>query len=342
MDLSKLQEYIDKELVVYQTHPTLPLRIFNYSRTCQYEGAWDELTLQCRGLILDDRNEIVARPFKKFFNIEERKHTPTEDFEVFEKLDGSLIILYFYQGWRVASKGSFSSDQALAAEKLISKMNLSSLSISSTYLLEYLGDWNRIVVDYGVGEKVVLIGAIDDMGNECPYHLLEYSAKLLGCEVVQKFDYKDYLSLKELNWPNKEGFIVKFSNGDRCKIKFEDYVRLHRVITNFSSIDIWDALRNGDNLSNALENVPDEFDVWVRNKINELKSQYMEIESNSRELYERFVNEDRKEFALTVLSKVPKQLQGIVFNMYNGKDYSEGIWKIIRPVHEKPFWAKEE
>jgi T4 RnlA family RNA ligase len=341
MDLSKLQDYIDQDLVVYQTHPTLPLRIFNYSRTCQYEGAWDEVTLQFRGLILDDQNQVVARPFRKFFNIEERKHTPTEDFEVFEKLDGSLIILYFYQGWRVASKGSFSSDQAIAAEKILRDLDLNSLSISATYLFEYLSDWNRIVVDYKGEEKVVLIGAIDDVGNECPYNLLEVSAKLLGCEVVQKYDFKEYQNLKELNWTNKEGFVVRFSNGDRCKIKFEDYVRLHRVITNFSSVDIWDALRNGDNLSYALENVPDEFDVWVKNKMEQLQEKYNEVESESVEWYNSILCEDRKEFAHSVLSKVPKELQGIVFNMFSKKDYRDTIWKLIRPVYEKPFWQKE-
>lgn len=342
MNLSKLQDYIDKDLVVYQTHPTLPLRIFNYSRTCQYEGAWDNVTLQCRGLILDDQNQVVARPFRKFFNIEERKHTPTQDFEVFEKLDGSLIILYFYQGWRVASKGSFSSDQAIAAGKILRALNLNSLSLSSTYLFEYLSDWNRIVVDYKGEEKVVLIGAIDDLGNECPYNLLKSSAKLLGCEVVQKYDFSDYQNLKELNWTNKEGFVVRFSNGDRCKIKFEDYVRLHRVITNFSSVDIWDALRNGDNLSYALENVPDEFDVWVKNKMEQLHEKYNKVESESREWYNSILCEDRKEFAHSVLSKIPKELQGIVFNMYSKKDYSDTIWKLIRPVYEKPFWQKEE
>ena len=48
---------------------------------------WDEITLQCRGLVTDNEGNVVARPFKKFFNIEEGKHTPTEEFEVFEKME---------------------------------------------------------------------------------------------------------------------------------------------------------------------------------------------------------------------------------------------------------------
>lgn len=199
---------------------------------------------------------------------------------------------------------------------------------------------NRIVVDYVDYEGLILLGAFDTKsGTEVSRKDLE---ELDGFELVQKYDFKDYQNLKELNWPNKEGFVVRFSNGHRCKIKFEDYVRLHRVITNFSSIDIWDALRNGDNLSYALENVPDEFDVWVKNKMVELRDKYYQVESESREWYNSLFCEDRKEFAHSVLSKVPKELQGIVFNMFSKKDYSDPIWKLIRPVYEKPFWQKEE
>lgn len=139
MDLSKLQDYVDRGLVVYQTHPTLPLKIFNYSRTCQYEGAWDEVTLQCRGLILDDRNEIVARPFKKFFNIEEGKHTPTEDFEIYEKVDGSLITVFNYNGeWVVSSRGSFTSEQAIKGRELLNKYPIHTLDNNKTYLFEII------------------------------------------------------------------------------------------------------------------------------------------------------------------------------------------------------------
>jgi hypothetical protein len=42
----------------------------------------------CRGLVTDSNGIIMARPFPKFFNIEEEKHASTADFEVFEKLDG--------------------------------------------------------------------------------------------------------------------------------------------------------------------------------------------------------------------------------------------------------------
>ena len=102
--------------MVKNDHPTLPISIYNYSRTCQYENKWDEITKMCRGLILDQEGNVIAKGFNKFFNMEEHQpeEIPNEPFEVFEKLDGSLGILFWYQGkWILATKGSFTSDQSI-------------------------------------------------------------------------------------------------------------------------------------------------------------------------------------------------------------------------------------
>jgi hypothetical protein len=95
--LYTLEQYSRTGHLFKQDHPTLPLSIWNYTPEVQYGQSWDEVTLQCRGLVTDNEGNIVARPFKKFFNIEEGKHTPTEEFDVFEKMDGSLGILFYYE-----------------------------------------------------------------------------------------------------------------------------------------------------------------------------------------------------------------------------------------------------
>jgi RNA ligase len=137
--LEKLNEYFEKGLVYKQVHPTLPLTIWNYTEKVQYEGLWDEITLQTRGLVTDDEGNIIARPFKKFFNIEEGKHTPTEKFEVWEKMDGSLGIVFWYQGqWVVATRGSFTSDQAIKAKELLKKYNTDIMFRHLTYCFEII------------------------------------------------------------------------------------------------------------------------------------------------------------------------------------------------------------
>ena len=124
-DLNILSKYIDEGLVIKQVHPTLPLSIYNYSRECQYGGKWDDITLNCRGLVLDDGGNVIAKPFPKFFNYEEHiaeesklPPIPNENFEVYEKMDGSLGIVFNYDGeWYMATRGSFQSDQAIKAKQ---------------------------------------------------------------------------------------------------------------------------------------------------------------------------------------------------------------------------------
>ena len=94
VNLDLFDEYVEKGLLIKQTHPTLPLTIWNYSRTCQYDRLWDDVTMACRGLVTDDAGKIIAKPFPKFFNYEEHtaEEIPNELFDVYEKMDGSLGI----------------------------------------------------------------------------------------------------------------------------------------------------------------------------------------------------------------------------------------------------------
>jgi RNA ligase len=101
MNLETLHKYKEDGLLMSQTHPTLPLTIWNYTQKVQYEGLWDEVTMACRGIITDDSTgEVLVRPFPKFFNYEEavgKSMIPTKGDYVYiqEKMDGSLIIVSY-------------------------------------------------------------------------------------------------------------------------------------------------------------------------------------------------------------------------------------------------------
>ena len=71
ISLDTLNKYYEQGLLYKQVHPILPLTIWNYTEKVQYESLWDDITLQCRGLVTDTEGNIVARPFRKFFNMEE-------------------------------------------------------------------------------------------------------------------------------------------------------------------------------------------------------------------------------------------------------------------------------
>ena len=140
MDLSALNRYYEDGLLYKQVHPTLPLTIWNYTEKVQYSGLWDEITLSCRGLVTDNIGNIVARPFKKFFNLEEGKHTPTPDFEVFEKMDGSMGIIFKYSGETIfATRGSFISEQSKWMSDFATTYNYQDIIVDGfTYLFEII------------------------------------------------------------------------------------------------------------------------------------------------------------------------------------------------------------
>lgn len=163
VDLTVLQQYKAKKLLKCQTHPTLPLSIWNYSEVVQCSpNLWDPITTFCRGLITDNETgEIVARSFSKFWNDGERKHDATPEYDVFEKVDGSLGIIFNYKGdWLVASRGSFVSDQAQHASQLLfKKYDVENLDPSICLIVEIVYPENRIVVNYGDRDELVLLAA---------------------------------------------------------------------------------------------------------------------------------------------------------------------------------------
>jgi RNA ligase len=335
-----LDRYVAEGWLISQVHPTLPLTIYNYSQATQYEAKWDEVTLSCRGLVFDDAGNLVARPFKKFFNIEEAKHTPTEEFEIFEKMDGSLGIMFFYKGeWVFASRGSFTSEQAVRFKEIFERnYKTSHLTVKNTYLFEIIYPENRIVVNYGEMEDVVMLGEIHTKSGE-ELGLDYWQDSIFN--IVKRYDFKDYKEIQKLNWDNQEGFIVRFSNGDRCKIKFADYVKLHRVLTNCSSYDVWENLKEFDKLpEEMLQDVPDEFYDWVHGVEWKLRKNFNHVENLHMAHLSSILRYglDRKEFALRV-QELEGVNHGLIFAMYNSKQdkVKQLIWKMIKPEYEKPF-----
>jgi len=333
ISLQELSLCIEQKYISVQKHPTEELYIYNYTPKTQFEKRWDNLTLQCRGLILNGGGEIVARPFRKFFNLEEHlpHEIPNEPFEVYEKMDGSLGILYWCKDKPyIASRGSFDSEQALrATQQLYTKYDgsLSQLQKGKTYLFEIIYPENRIVVDYGHKEELILLAIIDTAtGHDLPL-------EEIGFPLVKHYDgLHDINQLKHLAESNREGFVLKFESGFRVKIKFEEYVRLHRVLTGVSNQLIWEMLKTHTSLDGILEQVPDEFYNWVKQTRDKLLTAYRAIEEQCKQDFKML--EDRKTTALYFLTC---QYPSILFAMLDGREYSDIIWKLIKPRHEKPF-----
>jgi RNA ligase len=369
-DLEILNQYVKDGWVERNDHPSLPISIYNYSRKTQYKGKWDDITLKTRGLVLDNEGNVVAKAFDKFFNYEElvgnkwvESKIPNEPFEVFEKMDGSLGILFNYNNeWILATKGSFTSDQAIRGMEILKKYRYEKLIKGFTYLFEIIYPENRIVCEYDF-EDLILLAVVD---NKDGYELRIHDDNIhlegirfrnlynnLGFKVVKKYDgVRDYSELKSKILQNAEGFVIKFENGVRMKIKGEEYVRLHRILTGFSTYDIWEHLKDGKDVMELVERVPDEFDKWVKSQVSTLSYGHFSVSEYCGKAHDYFrygkysdvdPEPSKKEFAEHLKKVVDPNLHAIMFAMWDGKrdKADELIWKLIKPKYSKPFWQKE-
>lgn len=349
IDWDVLNTYIENNLIVSNKHPDYDIWILNYSPKTQYNQGWDIYTMSCRGLIVDADGNILARTFQKFKNYEE--HDPNDsvfkqkNYEIFEKMDGSLIILFHYSvanEWIVASRGSFISEQSEEARKMLNGIDniYDKLSNNFTYIFEVLYSENRIVVNYGNRWELIMLACIDTTtGIE-----LKYDDMVNGYSpyftIVKKYNitFNDLSELKNLDEENREGFVIKYENGFRVKVKFEEYVRLHGILTNVSNVTIWEHLMNKYDFDILWDRVPDEMNEWLKKTINSLEMEFNNIERLALKEFMRIYHINniitRKEFAMEALKS---KYNSILFNMYDRKSYDKIIWKMIKPIRSTPF-----
>ncbi len=344
ISLNELEKYYQNGLLQKQTHPFHDLTIWNYSPKVQYEKLWDDVTIQCRGLVTNSKGKIVARPFKKFFNYEEHKpeDIPNEEYVVYEKLDGSLGILFYYNEWILATRGSFTSPQAIKGKEILNRHDISAWRKDNTYLFEIIYPENRIVVDYGNEEKLVVIGGIHtETGEEIPDSSLFWTQDS-GFEVVTTYKTwgEGYDLLKEEISKDKEGYVIRFKNGFRMKIKGDEYKRLHRILTNISNRDIWEYLKEGKPFDELLDKVPDEFYNWVKETAHNFTVRFENIDEEYNNIFNLIFStiDSKKDFAEKAKCYTYSSL---LFAMYDGKPTHNIIWKLLYPNYTKPFKKQE-
>lgn len=334
MDWDEIGRLVAENYISARRHSDAPLTIYNYTAKAQYDWKWTPETMACRGLIVDDSGEVVARPFPKFFSIEQRGDDPlpNEPFDVFEKVDGSLGILYHVAGRPcIATRGSFDSEQAQWATAWLREYHAGArFNPEYTYLFEIVYPGNRIVVDYGDKADLTLLAVIRKSdGKDMPL-------EDLGFPVVRQFDgIGDFEELARFDRPNFEGFVVRFASGLRVKVKLAEYKRLHRLVTGISARNIWEAMQDEAGLAPVLDCVPDEFYQWVKNVEAELQGKFLEIEGRAKaDFAKRPRADDRKTLALYFKGCAYPHL---LFKMLDGQEYAPMIWKLIYPEHSRPF-----
>lgn len=341
-----------------QVHPdpNVPFIIYNYAEKTVFERRWNPVTVASRGLIVNsETGEIIARPFRKFWNNGEtipgwNDFAREGKVEVFDKADGSLGILYFLPDGSpaIATRGSMGSDQAVHATAIFrAKYGDFKGRDDLTYLAEIIFPTNRIVLDYGNMDDLILLGAVSkETGRSVDF---DVAREGWSGPVVEKFTFSSYLEVLAAEVPvDREGFVIRFVDTDkRVKIKGSDYLRLHRIITGVTPRRVWEVMAAGQSLDEWLASgVPEEFENWIRKTQAEIQAQHDDLLARVQASYQEVLADlpegyNQKDFALRVQQVPQKDDQGLIFSLHTGRDdrLAETIWKRIRPESTTPMWA---
>jgi RNA ligase len=346
-----LSDMLEQGYIRERRHSVYPYRILNYTETAAYEGKWNQATVQCRGLVIDDQGIVIARPFEKFHNHTEHdgQKFPKLDLSapvtVTDKLDGSLGILVpkpDASGCIIATRGSFDSEQAQWATAFYNEHFAHYRPDPTvTYLCEIIYKGNRIVIDYDF-EDLVLIGMRHIETGE---HRDLTSSLLWPGRYATQFaaeTFADALAIPPR--ANAEGVVVYFEDtGQRVKIKQDDYIRLHKLVTGLNERAVWEHASAGLSFEALIENIPDEFHNWVTDVWEALWTEFDGITGEAMYRYMRILaampdREDRKEFA----SHATKQgdYAPLMFLLYDCADrrFDEAVWKRLRPAGDTRMW----
>lgn len=328
VDMHELEAEIAAGYINRRTHPEFPtLTTIGYTDRCQFDNHWTPTTRASRGIIYDaDTLEVIARPFAKFFNYgqgEEQYDLDAPILGAFDKYDGSLGIRYMRPDGRmaIATRGSFDSEQARHATALAWRMGWTGPEGDETWLYEIIYPANRIVLDYGDRDELVYLGAVNiETGHFRAPEDAESAGLTLGA----------VLSLPPRK--NAEGYVIWLDPLRAVKLKQQDYLELHRIVTSLSVKEVWRQLRAGtfDEFAAAL---PDEFHDWARNTSAALIETYEQVSHEAHLMHERLIEKnlpDRKAQALW-LKEHGGSSMGYVFSLLDGKDIADSIWRSVEP-----------
>lgn len=335
-------------------------RVFSY-RLASYTDFLQPYALESRGVMyrLEDSNPVlVCKPFAKFFNLNENPFVMDLDLskvsQISDKRDGSLISTYMDSlgNLSVKSKQSISSSQVQDSLTLLNlpenatfKESLEEVTKAGyTVNLEYTSPLNRIILDYKTSELTVL--GIRPLVGELTLReeqILRFSFPDIDARWVQDSfeDPAEVLLSRAGEITGVEGWVFRFEDGLRVKVKTDWYRSLHRAK---ESIDVPRRLFECI-IDESIDDLKAMFstDTLMIQRIQEMEQKVIPKYNHLVSLAEHFVREnkslERKPFAIKGQEGLPEEIFGQVMQMYLDKPVD---WKVWAKKNIKMFGIREE
>lgn len=314
-------------------------------------------TSECRGLILDPSDDwrVVAYPFYRFFNDGEgyAEHVDLATAQLQEKIDGSLIILYWHpylKQWTAATRGRGLADgrvgdnQSLTFARLFwSAMPLhefDSIDREACYMFELVSPANRVVTLYQETAVYLIGGRWMESGYELQPKTLDWQAEFFGIRRPRTFGFtsrEDIAGLIGGLSATEEGYVVvdysklcDHGGFPRIKVKNPRYLALAHLVgagTELSFVKKIIRLVMADALDELVAYFP-EYEKPAR----DIRAKLDKLAKNIDNTYHAIENlkDNRKVFAAQALTT---PFSGALFNLADGK-YTSG-WDYLMGMREE-------
>ena len=219
------------------------LAVFKYMVDADFS---DPYVQEARGIIIDLTSlDVVCWPFRKFGNWNESYADKIDwsSAKVQEKVDGSLMKLYYRDGWTWATNSTIridhvSNPEGIAFQSLLYKADnfkaipYDILNKECTYLFELVSPDNQIILTYpkttlyhiGTRNNVTGIESNPDIGIQKP--------KYYGGQKDLKYWLTTVEGKQNATNPQMEGYVVVDKDYHRIKIKTPEYLTAHRISGN--------------------------------------------------------------------------------------------------------------
>jgi hypothetical protein len=310
-------------------------------------GILSPLAGECRGLILEKNTwNIVAFPFTKFYNLGEERATSVlekfdfTNFDVFEKLDGTLIICYWYKfQWHFATRsnpvgnndysGCGKTFAQLVSDTIVRTYGsletfYTFLDMDITYMFELTTPFNVIHVQHKESSLTLL--GVRSLLNKKEKNLKSFQTplkKVLSYSISSLEDIVEYVKSLNSEKLDSEGVVICDSNFNRLKIKNEKYFLVsstseHNLMSDKKKIEF---ILNGQ-----LDDVEQYLPQQILEECNSIRDSISLIIQKANEEFNSINHPDKKTFASrAMLSYFDDSL---LYSLWAGKDLVEVLKKM--------------
>ena len=304
---------------------------------------------ELRGIKFDKAGDIIARPYHKFFNVNERLETLEENvdwnqtFDILDKLDGSMVHPMFLKKELVWCTKAGPTDISVPAEMFAVKSKANYVDFSTfwlnagwTPLFEWCSNQNRIVLSYPE-DQLILTGMRHIVhGSYIDMDMMYRHASVFDVPVVQRwpgtFEGISAFNNEVQDAEDEEGYVFRFSNGHMLKRKNIWYLQLHKIKELFQwEKDIWRVV-----ISNNVDDAKSFMDEADKKRIDAFATALLgAIDQKAEELKWEVIaakdnlNESKKKFAIEVVPNFIGAERGILFAIWDGYDPRQAVVDVL-------------